>query len=200
MKFYSILLITGCLGLFGCQSFDSPDPQIALKAVVSDSPEQEFDNKLSALVDDLVASENFDYQNKPILMTTFVWADTLTYKSSSTRQLKMLGHHVSEGVMTKLVQRGGHVIEYLTAKTVSVSKNASYFLTRDIAKIKSTANAHYIIAGTVTEVDNGAIVNVEVIELSTRRIVSASRQYFANDYLWREDKMTTTQHGFLYRK
>lgn len=205
MRFYGILLVCSCYGLFGCQSFDFP----AVEGVAEIKPAaqqtqqsltKEFENKLALLVDELIAPARFDYKNKPILITTFVWSDTLTYKTSSPRSLQLLGHQVAEGLMTKLVQRGGKVIEHLSAKSISVSKKASYFLTRDTKQLRATAKADYVIAGTVTEVENGAIVNAEVIEISSSQIVSASRQYFASSYLWPDDKMTTIRNGLLYRQ
>ncbi|GHF00270.1 hypothetical protein GCM10011501_32220 [Thalassotalea profundi] len=158
----------------------------------------EFNNKLSSLVKQLLKSELYDHKKKATLMTTFVRADTLTYKKTD-HPLQYLGHYLSDGIKTELVHRESKVIEHKSSSAVSISKDASYFLSRNIDELKGIDGAEYIIAGTFVEMENGAMVNVEVIEISTSEVVSAAREFFPNTLFW-PAKSVVSRNGMLYRE
>ena len=192
-KFYTLLLVT-CIGLMGCQTLDSSMPSVNEQSAAPVT----FDNKLSSLVNGLLRSNKFDYQNKPILITTFVWSDSLSYKKQH-HALQFLGHQLADSMKTELVQHNARVIEHKAAKSVSVSANASYFLSRDIKELASKAQAEYIIAGTITEIEGGAIVNAEVVAINNSEIVSAAREFFPTSATWTSNQVSL-RNDMLYRE
>ncbi|WDE12087.1 FlgO family outer membrane protein [Thalassomonas haliotis] len=192
-KFYTVLLVT-CIGLMGCQTLDSvtPDSNEEMPATAI------FDNKLSSLITGLLRSEKYDYRNKPTLITTFVWSDTLSYKSQPNA-FKFLGHQLAESMKTELVQYSARVVEHKASKAVSISANASYFLSRDVKELASKAQAEYVIAGTITELDGGAMVNAEVIEISSSEIVGAAREFFPTTASWSSNQVSL-RNNMLHRE
>lgn len=187
-----VVLLMSCLGLSGCQTNNSMPPPQAAK-----EPTKIFDEKLTALVEQLLLSEKFVHQNKSILMTTFVWADTLTYKEND-HSLQFLGHQLQDGIKTALVQHGGKVIEHKAANAIAISKKASYYLSRDLNELANNVEAEYIVAGTLIEMEGGAMVNAEVIEVNSSEIVAAGREYFPASLFWAKQQIKL-RNGLIYR-
>ena len=100
---------------------------------------------------------------------------------------------------TELVQYSARVVEHKAAKALSISANASYFLSRDIKELASKTQAEYVIAGTITELDGGAMVNAEVIELSSSEIVGAAREFFPTSAAW-SSKQVSLRNNVLHRE
>ena len=192
-KFYALLLVT-CIGLMGCQTLDS--------VTTADRNEVQgpatFDNKLSSLIAGLLNSKRFDYQTKPTLITTFVWSDSLSYKKQN-HPFKFLGHQLADSMKTELVQHNARIVEHKSGKAVSVSATASYFLSRDINDLASNAQADYIIAGIITEMEGGVMVNAEVVEVSSSEIVSAAREFFPLSATWAKNQVSL-RNDMLYRE
>lgn len=196
MKIPYILLLFACIALSACQTIDS-DTGSKNTGVMSMKRTNEFDTKLSLLVDKLTALEKFDYRNKSSIVTTLVWSDNLRYKNIN-HPLKRLGHQMAESIKINLVSRNSRIIEHQSSSAISVSKNASYFLSRDINELTSYTEADYVIAGTYTEIEGGAMVYVEVIELKSSEVVGAAQDFFPSSFFWSANKIST-RNGNIYR-
>ena len=197
MKLSYLLLALGVINLSACQVFDLAESEVESIEQLFGQPNSKFDIKLSRLVDELTASKKYDHKSKSTLITTFVWSDTLTYKNID-HPLQFLGHQLSAGVKTELVQREFKVVEHKAASSVAIAKNASYFLSRDIKELANKSEAEYVIAGTYTEMEGGAMVNVEIVDVRTSMIVGAARDFFPNSLFWPANKVTT-RNGKLHR-
>jgi len=197
MKLSYLLLVLGVISLSACQVFDLTESEVETIEKLSSHPQNNFDMKLSKMVDDLTTSKKYDHKNKATLITTLVWSDSLTYKNID-HPLQFLGHQLSAGIKTELVQREFRVVEHKSASAVAISKNASYFLSRDIKELANKSAAEYVIAGTYTEMEGGAMVNVEVVDVRSSVIVGAARDFFPNALFWPSNKVTT-RNGKLYR-
>ena len=157
-----------------------------------------FDEQIDQLVEKLLANSKFDYKNHTTLITTFVWADTLTHKAIN-HPLKDLGDLVSETIKVRLVQNGAVVIEHKSSNYIAIDNQATYFLSRDIEDLKANIGAHYILAGTFTEIEGGANVFAQVIEYNSGEVVSAEKMFVESKTFWPTNTVVS-QDGLLYRK
>jgi TolB-like protein len=197
MKLSYLLLALSVINLSACQVFDLAEGDVESIGELYNQPKNSFDLKLSRLVDEFTASKAYDHKHNATLITTFVWSDSLTYKDID-HPLRFLGHQLSAGVKTELVQREYMVVEHKAAASVAIAKNASYFLSRDIKELAKKSEAVYVIAGTYTEMEGGAMVNVEVVDVRTNIIVGAARNFFPNALFWPANKVTT-RNGKIHR-
>jgi len=197
MKLSYLLLTLAVINLSACQVFDLAESEVESIEQLFGQSKNKFDMKLSKVVDDLTASKKYDHKSKATLVTTLVWSDSLTYKNID-HPLQFLGHQLSAGIKTELVQREYKVVEHKAASAVAISKNASYFLSRDIKELANKSAAEYVIAGTYTEMEGGAMVNIEVVDVRSSVIVGAAREFFPNALFWPSNKVTT-RNGKLHR-
>jgi len=195
MKLFSVCLLMLSTTLMGCElineSFETVQPEVTVQA------DRHFDQKLSELIEQLTQVEQFHYQRKSVAFTTLVWMDTLTFKSEQGAA-KQLGHQISSSLKTELVQRGGKVVEHKSARAISMSDNASYYLTRKLKELSPNIEVSYVIAGTMLEVKGGVEVNVEVIDVDTHLVVSSARTIILNEYLPELNRIFLKE-GKIYR-
>jgi len=197
MKLSYLLVALSIVNLSACQVFDLAEDEVESIEQLYRLPTSKFDIKLSRLVDELTASKQYDHKSKSTLITTFVWSDSLTYKNID-HPLQFLGHQLSAGVKTAMVQREFKIVEHKAASAIAIAKEASYFLSRDIKELANKSEAEYVIAGTYTEMEGGAMVNVEIVDVRTSMIVGAARDFFPNALFWPANKVTT-RNGKLHR-
>ena len=180
MKLSSVCLLVLSTVLMGCGSLSEKvvtvQPESSLQA------NEHFDEKLFYLIEQLTQVEQFNYQQKPVAFTTLVWMDTLSIKNEQ-RSNSLLGHQISSSLKTELIQRGGQVVEHKSAQAISMSANASYYLTRKLDELSQNIEVSYVLAGTMLEIKGGVEVNVEVIDVDSHRVVSSARTFISNEYL-----------------
>ncbi len=176
MKLSSICLLVLSLTLIGCTLMSET------KAIVTFQGDEGFEDRLSDLTEQLTKAEQFSYQEKPVAFTTLVWMDTLTYKNGQ-RATALLGHQISSSLKTELVQRGGQVVEHKSGQAISMSKHASYYLTRNLNDLSENIEVSYVLAGTMLEIKGGVEVNIEVIDTDSHLVVSSARTFIPNEYL-----------------
>jgi TolB-like protein len=181
--------------LMGCELLS--EEVVTVKPVVTLQADEHFDHKLSGLIEQLTQIEQFDYQKKSVAFTTLVWMDTLTLKNDE-RAATMLGHQISSSLKTELVQRGGKVVEHKSAQAISISDNASYYLTRKLNELSQNIEVSYVLAGTMLEMKGGVAVNVEVIDVNSHIVVSSARTFISNEHL-PELNRVFLKEGKIYR-
>jgi hypothetical protein len=194
VKFVQILVLSACVHLSSCQSIGTKTSvHTVMEKTVST-----FETKTSELVDKLTKNSRYDFKNNSSLITTFVWSDTLTYKEMN-HPLKNLGYQLAESIKVQLVQKEALVLEHKSARFIAIDKKATYFLSRETDDLNKTINAHYIVAGTLTEVEGGASVYAEVIEFSSGIIVSSGQEFIPSSLFW-SDTQITSHDGKLFRQ
>lgn len=179
MKFYFIIFLI--FTITGCQMIDEEFLDEKLPIVIADQ-ENTLEMVLSSLVSQLVSQDKFDYKNQAMVVTTFVWADTLTYKNSEFT-IMSLGHLLADSIKFELVQRGSKVIEHRSSNSISVSNKASYFLSRDLDELTNNIDISYVIAGTLFEVEKGVMVHAEAIDIHTKEVIGSARSFIPNQLL-----------------
>ncbi|MFT6248793.1 MAG: TolB-like protein [Cognaticolwellia sp.] len=196
MRLSSVCLLMLSTTLMGCELLN--EKVVTVQTPASLQADEHFNHKLSDLIEQLTQGKQFDYQKKPVAFTTLVWMDTLTLKSDQ-RSATLLGHQISSSLKTELVQRGGKVVEHKSAQAISMSDNASYYLTRKLNELSQNIEVSYVLAGTLLEIKGGVAVNVEVIDIDSHIIVSSARTFISNENL-PELNNVFLKEGKIYRK
>lgn len=196
MKFLSVYLLMLPITLIGCESLSEQETTDQSVGIMQDN--KYFDDKSSDLIKQLVQVELFDFKNKPVAFTTLVWMNTLTLKNEQ-RTSSLLGHQISSSLKTELVQLGGKVVEHKSAQAISMSDNASYYLTRQLNALSKDIEVSYVLAGTMLDIKGGVEVNIEVIDVETHSVVSSARTFISNDYL-PELNNVFMKEGKIYRE
>lgn len=180
MKIFTSSLLLIAIALTGCSSTTSNNRN-------SETPElmpanEHFDEKLTLVMDQLLSVPRFKYQTNAVAFTTLVWMDTLTYKSEQGAA-SALGHQISSSLKTEFVQRGGKVVEHKSGQVISMSPDASYYLTRQLKELSDNIDVNYVLAGTMLEIQGGVEINIEVIDVTSHIVVSGARTFISNQYL-----------------
>jgi TolB-like protein len=195
MKLSSVCLLMLSFTLMGCELLN--EKVVTVKPAVTLQTDEHFDNILSDLIEQITQVEQFNYQQKSVAFTTFVWMDTLTLKNDKRTNVQ-LGHQISSSLKTELVQQGGKVVEHKSAKAISMSNNASYYLTRKLNDLSQNVEVSYVLTGTMLEIKGGVAVNIEVIDIDSHIVVSSARTFISNEYL-PELNSTFLKEGKIYR-
>ena len=193
MNFCRIILLFFCVNIVACQSID--EEQLSKVQIIKH--DENFDSRLTKLVNHLISNERYQYRDKITLVTTFVWLDSLSYKEM-VHPLQYLGHQLAEGIKTELVQKNVRVVEHKSSTSVAMAKKGTYFLSRDVTELAYKSNAHYIIAGTIIEMEGGAMVNAEAVDVATNEVIGAAREFFP-DSTFGNNNRAIIKDGKLYR-
>lgn len=195
MKFLSVYILMLPIMLMGCESLN--EQEVPVQAAENLQGDKYFNDKSSDLIKQLLQVEQFDYKSKPIAFTTIVWMDTLTLKSEK-RSSSLLGHQISSSLKTELIQKGGNVVEHKSSQAISMSEDASYYLTRKIKDLSTDIEVSYVLAGTMLDIKGGVEVNIQVIDVESHSVVSSARTFISNDYL-PELNNVVVKEGKIYR-
>ena len=195
MRLSSVCILMLSTTLMGCELLSEKVVTVQPAAILQ--ADEHFDHKLSDLIEQLTQIEQFEYQNKPVAFTTLVWMDTLTLKNDR-RAAILLGHQISSGLKTELVQRGGKVVEHKSAQAISMSDSASYYLTRKLDELSQNIEVSYVLAGTMLEMKGGVVINVEIIDVNSHIVVSSARTFISNEHL-PELNSVFVKEGKIYR-
>lgn len=199
-----LILITTLVFLTGCNliedNFFSDDETVAETNSVygMTSHEQLFESNVTGLITQLTANSKFDFKNKPTAVTTFVWSDTLSIKQIEQPK-RMFGHLLAESVKHELTAIDGMMIEFRSGSSLSVSPQASHFLSRDLDNLSGNVNVDYVIAGTLLESENGIWVHAEAIDIYTKEITASARQFFSNESISYKKPAVYMRDGKIYR-
>lgn len=151
----------------------------------------------SLLADELFANVNLDRDFR-YAVVTFVPVDNLKYDQQQQNPLMLLGHQLSEGMITEATRRGFITQDYKATNDIVVTKQADYVFSRDVTQLQPMKDIDFYIAGTITEQQEGAIVNARIIHVQTKDIVASATKFFPADVFWQREKVTS-RNGMIYR-
>ena len=85
-----------------------------------------------------------------------------------------LGRLISAHIASRLTQRGYDVVEAKMGNGVLIKpKQGEFVLTRDVRKILSSQNIHYIVAGTYSKMDGNVFVSLKMLNPASNTVLSA---------------------------
>jgi TolB-like protein len=69
---------------------------------------------------------------------------------------------------------------------------------REVNRLSETQSVDFFISGTITEQQEGAIVNARVIHVKTKDVVAAATKFIPADVFWQREKVSK-RNGLIYR-
>jgi TolB-like protein len=136
--------------------------------------------------------------NAGIAIGTFTQVDTLALNDDSNHPLYLLGLQLEEGFMTATIRQGLKVIEYKTRKALTIKANQDLMLSRKTADLDTGDNIRYFLTGTMTEQENGVVVNARLIDTENNQVIAAATDYVPLDVFWQTNKVRS-KHNLIYR-
>jgi len=155
-------------------------------------------NHVDAMSDSLVAHSQKSFKIGRTAIGSITMIDTFKINKDLTHPLFMLGNQLQESLMTSLLQRGYQVVEYRRSKDIIIHNNYDKMLTRKLNKLNNTDEFNYFLTGTIKYQENGAAVNLRVIDLLNNEVVSATTKFIPLDVFW-DYRQVSSINGMLYR-
>lgn len=131
-------------------------------------------------------------------VVSFVPVGSLKHASDHQHSMMLLGHQLSEGLVTEASRRGFITQDYKVTNDILITNNSEYVMSRDVNRLAPLQNVDFYIAGTITEQQEGAIVNARIIHVESKDVVASATKFFPAELFW-ERESVTTRGGMLYR-
>lgn len=129
----------------------------------------------------------------------FVPVVHMQYLPGSQHPLMLLGHQLEQGLMTEALRRGMIAQDYKIANDIIIDAHSDRVLSREIEQLsKQRLDVDFFVSGTITEQQNGAVVNARVVHVKTKDVIAAATKFFPSELFWEQEKVTT-RAGKLYR-
>lgn len=197
MKFIIVLFVSL---LSGCELIDdvmgSPEDTIRSTLKSEMSNPYQYSEQVELLVDELSKLDKYDLTSKKTIVSTFVWNESFTSERDNN-SLKLLGIHLAEQTKHQLVHNDANVIEGYSGKSLAISDDGTYFLSRDIDELASHVKADYVVTGIMSKQKQGIMVNAYVVEFTTQLIVGSAQQLFPY-YIFSGENHATLKNGKIF--
>ncbi|KZZ56023.1 hypothetical protein A3762_09680 [Oleiphilus sp. HI0125] len=112
----------------------------------------------------------------------------------------VLGQQLQESLVTLAAQSGLDVIEFKTTKTIHMTDDQDVMLTRTLKDLDLTLDANYFLTGTYYSQGQSVVVNIRLIDVSSRKVVAAATDTIPIGMMWAgSTPSTSNQAGSLYQ-
>lgn len=128
----------------------------------------------------------------------FVPVDSLDNEEPRQSPLYHLGHQLAESLLSEAAQRGFVVTDYKVANSILMSASTDRVLTRDVEQLSPVQDIDFYITGTITEGEDGAVVNARIINARHKDVVAAATSFFPANLFWTPTRVTS-RGGMLLR-
>lgn len=188
MKIKLILIFLLPFVIIGCESNNwlLSDVKEVEPAVIKN--DQMLNRIITSLSEKLFLSDKFDFENKKVGVTTFVWADNYLIKKEDGAH-KLLEYYLPDSLKVILVQQGINVIEYQTSSSLDITDDAAYYLSRDLSKLSEQIYIDYVLVGSLIETENGVMVTAQVVDIKTKAIVAGAKEYIPREAYYERSKI-----------
>jgi len=117
--------------------------------------------------------ENMQYvsQSSPIAVTSFVDLD------NNLKTTNILGNQLAEDFIHELQVYGLTVVDYKHTGQIAVSKNGDFVFSRDGHELGNYPEVKYVLSGTLTYNNRGAIINARIIGVDSKVVVSSAKSF-----------------------
>lgn len=201
-KFASVfsLFMLGC-STQTVNSYLVPDMPASVKAPAGTSKVSQLSIKAYSfmLADELLQPLAQHNLNGNMLVTRFVDQQSRTHAIDKSSPLADLGGQLEESFIYELQKRGYKVIDFKLRDSVLVQPEGDYIWSRDLADLKSKVDAKYVVSGTLTPHQNGAVVNIRMMNMKDGLVLATAQGFVPNNLLWSDEKVTT-RNGILMHK
>ncbi|WAJ69436.1 FlgO family outer membrane protein [Catenovulum adriaticum] len=201
-KFASVfsLFMLGC-STQTVNSYLVPDTPEAVKVPADTSNMSQLSVKAYSfmLADELLQPLAQHNLNGNMLVTRFVDQQSRTHVTDKSSPLADLGGQLEESFIYELQKRGYKVIDFKLRDSVLVQPEGDYIWSRDLADLKSKVDAKYVVSGTLTPHQNGAVVNIRMMNMKDGVVLATAQGFVPNNVFWSDEKVTT-RNGILMHK
>lgn len=104
----------------------------------------------------------------------------LSYTDSALDQGSLFGHHFSEAMIYDLHRFGVPVLDYKATDYIRVTPDGDFVLSRNFEELKAELPIKYVITGTMTTHQQGLLINARLIQIDSKRVISAARTFVPN--------------------
>ncbi|WP_017446329.1 FlgO family outer membrane protein [Gayadomonas joobiniege] len=126
------------------------------------------------LADELLLSLQETSFNGRLMVVPFVDAQTLSAEDAVGRALSGLNAQLENSFIYEMQHRGFNLVDYkLTGKVIFKGQSESIW-SRDLGQLQHSTDADYLLSGTLTEHEQGVIVNVRLIRLENKLIAGTA--------------------------
>lgn len=161
-------------------------------------------NPHEAIADDLAAqlAKQLDthlvkYPQSELGITRWVLAESLQQPEQGD-SLYDLSHQLSEGLYAHLKERNVPLIEFRSQHYVSLSQTGALALSRNADNLNDEPNLDWILVGTLSRKDGGAMVNLRVVDRRNQQVLAAANRYVPKHLYW-PNKQAELVNGRLQR-
>ncbi|MER2492036.1 FlgO family outer membrane protein [Catenovulum sediminis] len=151
------------------------------------------------LADELLLSVNASQVYGNVAVTRFVAQDNRTDSIASGAPLKHLGGQLEEGFIYELQKRGFKVIDYKLTGHINVTGQGDLIWSRDTKELAEKVDVKYVLAGTMTPHQKGAIVNIRLMNMLNKQVVATAQGFMPENLFWAEQAISL-QDGVLIHK
>lgn len=107
----------------------------------------------------------------------------LAFIESDLQQGSVFSHHLSEAIIYDLHVFGVPVLDFKVTDFIRVTDAGDFVLSRDFSELSAELPIKYVVTGTITTHHAGVILNARLVEIDTKRVISAARTFVpANVY------------------
>ncbi len=199
MKRHGIMFTVMLSSLLGCSAVDTEVADNAQR-LEQNQPVSALGNieyHTALLANELFANVRVDRDYRYAVIN-FVPVNSLKYEASQQGPLMLLGHQLAEGMMTEASRRGFITQDYKTTNDIVVREHSETVFSRNVERLNAMQDVDFYIAGTITQQQEGAIVNARIIHVKSKDVVAAATKFFPADLFWQREKVTQ-RNGMIYR-
>jgi TolB-like protein len=131
-------------------------------------------------------------------VAAFVPVKSLQYDPEEQGPLMLLGHQLEQGMMTEASRRGFITQDYKVTNDIIIRQDSETVFSRNVKQLSDTQPVDFFISGTITEQQEGAIVNARVIHVKSKDVVAAATKFIPADVFWQREKVSK-RNGMIYR-
>lgn len=155
-----------------------------------------YEEQVERLVDELSSLDKYEITAKNTIVSTFVWNKSFTAQSEYSA-LSSLGINLAEQTKHRLVQHDANIVEGYSTKSLSISDEGIYFLSRDLDELYTNLDVDYVITGVMSKQKTGIIVNAYVVDFSSKLIVGSAQQLFSYS-IFSDENQATIKDGKIF--
>ena len=132
-------------------------------------------------------------------VATFVPVESMRADSKNLGPLRLLGHQLEQGMMTELAARGYVAQDYKATNSLIIDASSDRVFSRSIDELsKYHRDVDFYLSGTLTEAEQGVIVNARIIHVDSKDVLAAATRFIPDTVLWGAEQVTT-RGGMIYR-
>lgn len=101
----------------------------------------------------------------------------LSFIESDLQQGSVFSNHLSEAIIYDLHVFGVPVLDFKVTDFIRITEGGDFVLSRDFSELSAELPIKYVVTGTMTTHQSGVMLNARLVEIETKRVISAARTF-----------------------